>query len=41
MPPPPQEVTQTRRWTAGRRHSKTRDAQAISPHYAVSNRLYQ
>ena len=41
MPPPPQEVTQTRRWTAGRRHSKTRDAQAISHHYDVSNRFYE
>jgi cyclopropane-fatty-acyl-phospholipid synthase len=41
MPPPPQEVTQTRRWLAGRLHSKTRDAQAISHHYDVSNRFYE
>ena len=41
MPPPPQEVTQTRRWLAGRLHSKSRDAQAISHHYDVSNRFYE
>ncbi|MGH3182265.1 MAG: SAM-dependent methyltransferase, partial [Streptosporangiaceae bacterium] len=33
MPPPPQEVIPSRRWLAGRLHSKTRDAQAISHHY--------
>ena len=41
MPPPPQEVTQTRRWLTGRMHSKTRDAKAISHHYDVSNRFYE
>ena len=41
MPPPPQEVTQTRRWLAGRLHSKSRDAKAISHHYDVSNRFYE
>ena len=41
MPPPQQEVTQTRRWLAGRLHSKGRDAQAISHHYDVSNRFYE
>src|SRR5206468_6841941 len=41
MAPPPQEVTQSRRWLAGRLHSKTRDAQAISHHYDVSNRFYE
>src|SRR5690242_7010144 len=29
MPPPPQEVRVNRRWLAGRRHSKGRDANAI------------
>jgi len=37
MPPPPQEVTQSRRWLTGRLHSKSRDAKAISHHYDVSN----
>jgi cyclopropane-fatty-acyl-phospholipid synthase len=41
MPPPPQEVTRTRRWLAGRMHSKGRDANAISHHYDVSNRFYE
>jgi cyclopropane-fatty-acyl-phospholipid synthase len=41
MPPPPQEVTPARRWTAGRLHSKTRDAEVISHHYDVSNRFYE
>jgi cyclopropane-fatty-acyl-phospholipid synthase len=40
MPPPPQEVSQTHRWPAGQRHSKGRDAEAISHHYDVSNRFY-
>jgi cyclopropane-fatty-acyl-phospholipid synthase len=40
MAPPPQEVTQARRWLTGRLHSKRRDAQAISHHYDVSNRFY-
>ena len=41
MPPPPQEVSVNRRWRAGRRHSKRRDANAISHHYDVSNRFYE
>jgi len=41
MPPPPQEVRQHRRWLAGRRHSKGRDAKVISHHYDVSNRFYE
>src|SRR6516225_7149417 len=41
MPPPPQEVRQHRRWLTGRRHSKGRDARAISHHYDVSNRFYE
>src|SRR5438874_1297858 len=41
MAPPPQEVTQTRRWLAGRLHSKRRDSKAISHHYDVSNRFYE
>ena len=41
MPPPPQEVTQNRRWLTGRLHSKNRDAKAISHHYDVSNRFYE
>ena len=41
MPPPPQEVRVNRRWLAGRRHSKGRDANAISHHYDVSNRFYE
>ncbi len=41
LPPPPQEVTQTRRWLTGRLHSKSRDATAISHHYDVSNRFYE
>src|SRR5271169_3924772 len=41
MPPPPQEVRMHRRWLAGRRHSKGRDANAISHHYDVSNRFYE
>jgi cyclopropane-fatty-acyl-phospholipid synthase len=40
MPPPPQEVRVHRRWLAGRRHSRGRDAKAISHHYDVSNRFY-
>jgi cyclopropane-fatty-acyl-phospholipid synthase len=30
-----------RRWLVGRRHSKGRDANAISHHYDVSNRFYE
>ncbi len=41
VPPPPQEVRVNRRWLAGRRHSKGRDASAISHHYDVSNTFYE
>src|SRR5579859_282604 len=41
IPPPPQEVRIGRRWLAGRRHSKSRDASSISHHYDVSNRFYE
>ncbi len=41
IPPPPQEVRTNRRWLAGRRHSKDRDASAISHHYDVSNTFYE
>jgi cyclopropane-fatty-acyl-phospholipid synthase len=41
VPPPPQEVARGRRLLAGRRHSKSRDAVAISHHYDVSNRFYE
>jgi cyclopropane-fatty-acyl-phospholipid synthase len=41
IPPPPQEVARGRRLLAGRRHSKGRDAGAISHHYDVSNRFYE
>jgi len=41
VPPPPQEVRVNRRWLAGRRHSKERDASAISHHYDVSNTFYE
>ena len=40
VPPPPQEVRIRRRSLAGRRHSKGRDASAISHHYDVSNTFY-
>ena len=40
-PPPPQEVRINRRWLGGRRHSKGRDASAISHHYDVSNTFYE
>jgi cyclopropane-fatty-acyl-phospholipid synthase len=39
--PPPQEVRVNRRWMSGRRHSKGRDATAISHHYDVSNTFYE
>jgi cyclopropane-fatty-acyl-phospholipid synthase len=39
--PPPQEVQVDRRWRLGRRHSKQRDANAISHHYDVSNTFYE
>src|SRR6266436_1047262 len=38
--PPPQEVRVNRRWLGGRRHSRERDASAISHHYDVSNTFY-
>jgi cyclopropane-fatty-acyl-phospholipid synthase len=39
--PPPQEVRVNRRWLTGKRHSRTRDASAISHHYDVSNTFYE
>ena len=41
VPPPPQEVRVNSRWMSGRRHSKQRDATAISHHYDVSNTFYE
>jgi cyclopropane-fatty-acyl-phospholipid synthase len=41
VPPPPQEVRIRRRSLSGRRHSKGRDASAISHHYDVSNTFYE
>jgi cyclopropane-fatty-acyl-phospholipid synthase len=41
VPPPPQEVQVNKRWRLGRRHSKSRDANAISHHYDVSNTFYE
>jgi cyclopropane-fatty-acyl-phospholipid synthase len=41
QPPPPQEVRIRRRWLGGRRHSRGRDASAISHHYDVSNTFYE
>ena len=41
VPPPPQEVRIRRRWLNGQRHSKGRDATAISHHYDVSNTFYE
>jgi len=41
VPPPPQEVRIRRRWLGGQRHSKGRDASAISHHYDVSNTFYE
>jgi cyclopropane-fatty-acyl-phospholipid synthase len=41
MAPPPQEVRVNTRWVAGRRHTKGRDASAISHHYDVSNTFYE
>ena len=41
-PPPPQETLPGwRRLLEGARHSRTRDAEAISHHYDVSNRFYE
>jgi cyclopropane-fatty-acyl-phospholipid synthase len=39
--PPPQEVRIGRRSLSGRRHSRGRDASAISHHYDVSNTFYE
>ncbi len=39
--PPPQEVRVNRSWLGGRRHSRRRDATAISHHYDVSNTFYE
>jgi len=41
MPAPPEEVRVNRRWLSGRRHSRGRDASAISHHYDVSNTFYE
>jgi cyclopropane-fatty-acyl-phospholipid synthase len=41
VPPPPQEVRVNRSWLSGRRHTKQRDATAISHHYDVSNTFYE
>ena len=41
VPLPPQEVRVHRRWMGGQRHSKGRDASAISHHYDVSNTFYE
>jgi cyclopropane-fatty-acyl-phospholipid synthase len=41
IPPPPQEVRVRRSWVTGRRHSRGRDARAISHHYDVSNTFYE
>src|SRR6202021_4248413 len=41
LAPPPQEVQISSRLLTGRRHSKGRDATAISHHYDVSNRFYE
>jgi cyclopropane-fatty-acyl-phospholipid synthase len=40
IPPPPQEIRIRRRSLSGRRHSRGRDASAISHHYDVSNTFY-
>jgi cyclopropane-fatty-acyl-phospholipid synthase len=41
LSPPPQEVRVNRRLLDGLRHSKGRDANAISHHYDVSNTFYE
>jgi cyclopropane-fatty-acyl-phospholipid synthase len=41
VPPPPQEIRIRRRSLSGRRHSRGRDASAISHHYDVSNTFYE
>ncbi len=40
IPPPPQEIRIRRRSLSGLRHSRGRDASAISHHYDVSNTFY-
>src|SRR2546423_3654149 len=40
-PPPPGGGGGTRRWLGARRHTKGRDASAISHHYDVSNTFYE
>src|SRR5258707_15229986 len=40
LAPPQQEVRLSRQWLSGRRHSRDRDATAISHHYDVSNTFY-
>src|SRR5260370_9727905 len=40
VPPPPQEVRKGRRWVAGRRHPKQRDAKAIAHRHDWSNRFH-
>ena len=40
-PPPQEAVPRWRRFAEGLRHSKTRDAEAISYHYDVSNTFYE
>lgn len=40
-PPPQEAIPRWRRIAEGLRHSKTRDAEAISHHYDVSNRFYE
>src|SRR5258707_1563753 len=40
LAPPPQEVRLSRQRLSGRRHSRDRDATAISHHYDVSNTFY-
>jgi cyclopropane-fatty-acyl-phospholipid synthase len=41
IPPPSQEIRIRRRSLSGRRHSRGRDASAISHHYDVSNTFYE
>lgn len=40
-PPPQESLPRWRRLAEGLRHSRTRDAEAISHHYDVSNRFYE
>lgn len=41
LPPPEEHLPRWRRVVEGLRHSRTRDAEAISHHYDVSNRFYE